>query len=233
MFWTKAIAGVWMVAGIATHGIDLYDWLRDQLFGAPVRPAVALALPTDNRCPPLAVPRLPADDTLRVPDFDLGADGQVDGLQYTNPATGKFYAAVVVTGRAGGAVNFVAGTYYLLPEEVIFLPQMLESKSDSLPYVSDALYARLGQLACVAALSGGQVRVNKALLSVSRQRYWESERQIVAEGLGVNSVHLQIVDTKSQKATPWDNTQVDAAVAKARLNVPSPERFRAYVRLST
>ena len=113
LFWTKAIAGVWMVAGTATHGIDVYEWVHDQLFGAPVRPAVALAAPTDNRCPPPLVPRPLEEDTLRVPDFDPGPDGQIDPLQYTNPNTGKLYAALVVAGRGGGTPqNFVPGTYY-------------------------------------------------------------------------------------------------------------------------
>ncbi len=234
LFWTKAIAGVWMVAGTTVYGGDMYAWLRDWVFGPPVKPPVALAAPADARCPPRAVPRPGEDDILRIADFELGPDGQIDPAQYTNPVTGTAYVSVVVTSREGGAPqNVTATTYYLLPEEIVFLPQMLEAKSDSAPYVSNALYASLGQLACVSAQSNGQVRINKALLSVPRQRYWELDCGILADGLGITSVHLQIVDTESEKRTPWDEALVDAAVAKARLAVPDAQRYRAYVRLRT
>ena len=82
-------------------------------------------------------------------------------------------------------------------------------------------------------IRSGEVRVNKALLSFGRQRYWELDRDLLADGLGNTSVHLQIVDVKSEKRTPLDEDQVDVAVAKARLAVPQPDRFRAYVRLRT
>lgn len=234
LFWTKAIAGVWMVAGTATHGADMYARVHDQMFGAPVRTAVATAGPVaDLRCPPPLIPRPADNDTLRVADFELGPDGQVDPLQYTNPRTGQPYAAVTLTGGGSSEQHFRPGTYYLLPEQVVFLPAVLEAKTDSVPYVSDALYVSLSQLACFVALANGEVRVNKALLSFPRQRYWELDRDLLADGLGTNSVHLQIVDIRSEKRTPWDQDQVDAAVAKARLNVPQPDRFRAYVRLRT
>lgn len=234
LFWTKAIGGAWMAAGVAVYGGDVYAWLRDQAFGPPVRPPVVMVAPADARCPPRAVPRPGEADILRIADFQVGPDGQIDPAQYTDPSTGTAYPSVVVTGRAGGgAQNISPGTYYLLPVDIVFLPQLLGTKSDSAPYVSNALYATLGQLACVAAQSNGLVRINKALLSVERQRYWELERDILADGLGLTAVHLQIVDARSENRTPWDEPEVEAAVARAGLVVPDALRFRAYVRLRT
>ncbi len=234
LFWTKAIAGVWMVAGTIVYGGDMYAWLRDWVFGPPVKPPVALVAPADGRCPPRAVPRPGEDDILRIADFELGPNGQIDPAQYADPSTGTAYVSVVVTGRTGGgAQNVSPGTYYLLPVDIIFLPELSGARSDSAPYVSNALYATLGQLACVVAQSNGQVRLNKALLSVERQRYWEREREILAAGLGVTAVHLQIVDARTENRTPWDEPEVEAAVAKVGLVVPDPMRYRAYVRLRT
>lgn len=232
LFWTQAMAGVWMFAAVTTHGAEMYDYLRGWMFGAPTRVAVAAIGPLEASCPAASVPKSEAGNTLVVGGFNVGDNDIIDPEQYRSPATGKPYSIVRVTGT-GGNRDFTPGTYYHLPEGVTFLPAALNAKTDSLPYVSEALYVALDRLRCVTAMSNGEVRVNKALLSIPRQRYWEMDRSILAEGLGTTGVHLQIVDVVSEKRTPWENDEVLAAAQKAHLTVPSPETYRAYVRLAT
>ena len=144
----------------------------------------------------------------------------------------RSYEIVQITGQ-GADNNFAPGTYYRLPPTVRFIPMVIGAKSDSAPYVGEALYTALDRLACFAMPQRGQVRVNKALLSLPRQKYWETDRTILAYGLGTTAVHLQIVDTVSDKATPWENNDVMEAAQLARMTVPNPEVYRAYVKLNT
>ena len=39
LFWTQAMAGIWMVSAVATHGDEIYAFMRDWMFGAPVKVA--------------------------------------------------------------------------------------------------------------------------------------------------------------------------------------------------
>ncbi len=232
LFWTQAMAGVWMFAAVTTHGAEMYDFLRDWMFGSPTRVAVAAIGPLEASCPPASVPKSEPGNTLVLGGFNVGDKDFIDPMQYLSPMTETPYAIVRITGT-GGNRDFPPGTYYHLPEGVTFLPAMLNANTDSLPYVSEALYVALDRLRCVVAMSNGEVRVNKALLSLPRQRYWEMDRSILAEGLGTTGVHLQIVDAVSEKRTPWDNDQVQAAAQKAHMTVPAPEIYRAYVKLAT
>ena len=221
-----------MFAAVTTHGAEIYDTLRGWMFGSPTRVAVAAIGPLEATCPPASAPKSEAGNTLVLGGFNVGDKDFIDPEQYRSPATDKPYAIVRITGSAGNR-DFAPGTYYHLPEGVTFLPAMLGANTDSLPYVSEALYVALDRLRCVAAMSNGEVRVNKALLSIPRQRYWEVERSVLADGLGTTGVHLQIVDVVSEKRTPWENDRVLAAAQKAQMTVPSPETYRAYVRLAT
>lgn len=232
LFWTQAMAGVWMFAAVTTHGAEMYDYLRGWMFGSPARVAVAAISPLEANCPPARAPKSEAGNTLVLGGFNVGDNDFIDPEQYLSPATQKPYAIVRITG-SGGNRDFSPGTYYHLPEGVTFLPAALNAKTDSVPYVSEALYIALDRLRCIAAMNNGEVRVNKALLSVPRALYWEMERSILAEGLGTTGVHLQIVDGVSTKRTPWDHDEVQAAAQKAHMTVPSPETYRAYVKLAT
>ena len=231
LFWTQAMAGIWMVSAVATHGDEIYAYMRDWMFGAPVKVAVAAIGPLDRTCPSPQVPTRNDHNTLVLDDFRIEADGTLPPEQYLT-AEGEPYEIIQITGQ-GADNNFAPGTYYCLPPTVVFLPNLLNAKTDSAPYVGEALYTALDRLACFASPMQGQVRINKALLSVPRQKYWETDRTILAYGLGTTGVHMQIVDTASEKRTPWENDQVMQAAQLARLTVPSPEIYRAYVKLNT
>jgi hypothetical protein len=231
LFWTQAMAGVWMFAAVTTHGTEIYEFLRGQLFGPPARVAVAAVGPLEASCPVATLPVADLDNTLVIGGFRLDENDRVDAEQYLNPRTDKPYAVVRITG-AGGNRDYTPGTYYHLPPGVTFIPAALNLNIDSFPYVSEALFFALDRLHCVAARDNGEVRVNKALLSLPRVHYWETERTVPAQGLGITGVHLQIVDTLGGKASPWDHDLVVAAAAKAHLALPAPEDYRAYVVLA-
>lgn len=221
-----------MFAAATTYSDEIYAFLRDRIFGGPTLVAVAALAPIDNSCPVAELPQAEPGNILVMDGFDVDAQRFIPAEQYTNPRTGKPYEIVRITGE-GGNRDFQPGTCYRLPEGITFLPAMLNARTNSAPYVVAPLWQALDRLRCVAAKANGEVRVNKALLSNERQRYWETDRDVPALGLGQTGVHLQIVEGYSDKRTPWDHPAVAAAADKANLAVPSPETYRAYVKLST
>lgn len=129
LFWTQAMAGVWMVAATATHGPEMYDFMRAWAFGPPVKVAVAAVGPLDQTCQAPPVPHRTADNSLTVDDFAVAEDGTVDPAQYINPKTEKPFEIVQVTGQGTGN-NFSPGVYYRIPEGVVFLSAMLNIKTE-------------------------------------------------------------------------------------------------------
>ena len=251
-FWTKAMAGVWLFAVVLLHGGDIAGMARQWLSGegpdagralallrggasAPVSRGAGGGAPAAGTvvnepiCRPAVVPAREAGDAKVVQGFTFGADGRVDPEQYMNPATGRPFSVVEV---AATSASFAPGTYYHLPEEIVFIPDLLRSVNDSPPYVSAALYVALEQLDCVVAQDNGEVRVNKALMPLVWQQYWEAERDVPARGLGANAVHAQIIDNRAGNQTPWADDLVVAALKKVNLSAPAADGYRAYFQLA-